>query len=224
MIDSIANLPNMTARPQSLEKTSVEGLQADYENFLKLLVSQIQNQDPLEPMDASTFVSQLAQLSQVEQSIQMNQKMGSIISKLEHANALSDAQLIGRKVMTETNKAYLGAEGGTEILYEPGRFAKSATVNILDSSNAVIRQIQSGNLLPGETYTLRWDGLTSDGRQASPGVYKFEFSAFDNDDRDVPIATRAVSEVTQVETSQGITKLVLNTEDRVFSTDLISIQ
>jgi flagellar basal-body rod modification protein FlgD len=119
-------LPPGYTPPSTTSKTSV-----DYESFLKLLIAQMKNQDPTSPMESTEYVSQIATFSQVEQSVQMNQKLEQMLQSSTLSQATS---LIGRTVTSEdgkttgvvkevkliTNGFVALTEGGAEIPITPG--------------------------------------------------------------------------------------------------------
>ena len=113
-----AALPTQASASAQASDLSRQSLGTDYDNFLKLLVAQVQNQDPLEPMDSTTFVSQLAQLSQVEQAIQTNKNLESISGRMDSVTAFADLGLLGRTVRVEGDQTEL--RGGAAVFsYTP---------------------------------------------------------------------------------------------------------
>ena len=125
----------------STANVASQKLSADYESFLKLLTAQLQNQDPLEPMDSSTFVSQLAQLSQVEQSIQTNSHLESIAAKLNTAGLTNDLGLIGRQVSVPGNEFdVVGGRGSFDYMLEQEVASVSAVIR--DRSGTLLRQLE----------------------------------------------------------------------------------
>ena len=116
-------VPATTASPKTTQSDQVSKTQVDYQSFLKLLVAQMKNQDPTNPMDSTQYMAQLAAFSQVEQSVQMNQKLDQMLqsSTLEQA-----ASIIGRTVTS--------ADGATT--------GKVAEVKLI--SNGIVALLQGG--------------------------------------------------------------------------------
>jgi flagellar basal-body rod modification protein FlgD len=121
-----ADRPPPTAQSDSVSKTQV-----DYQSFLKLLVAQMKNQDPTNPMDSTQYMAQLASFSQVEQSVQMNQKLDQMLqsSTLDQASAIigrtitsADGETTGKvaEVKLISNGIVAVLEGGKEITVGPG--------------------------------------------------------------------------------------------------------
>ncbi|TGD61875.1 flagellar hook assembly protein FlgD [Tabrizicola sp. WMC-M-20] len=148
----------------------------DYQSFLTLLVAQVANQDPLEPMDSTQFVSQLAQLSQVEQSVLTNANLESIAARLGMAAVMSDVALIGREVMLATDRVEL-AGGMARLGYVLAEDATAVSMILRDADGAVVRRID-GLTAVGRTQTfVDWDGLHNTGYPLADGSYTMEIVA-----------------------------------------------
>ena len=148
------------------------------EEFLILLVAQLQHQDPLSPQDPSEFTAQLAQFSSLEQLISVNQSINDL-ADLEALNAMIGAtNMIGQEA-TVIGDA-LNVEGGTasEIGYSLSRPSASTHVNIYDANGAIIHIIDLGPQAAGDHATT-WDGLLDNGEAALDGQYSFEITAVD---------------------------------------------
>ena len=113
------------------QSDAVSKTQVDYQSFLKLLVAQMKNQDPTNPMDSTQYMAQLASFSQVEQSVQMNQKLDQMLqsSTLAQADAIigrtitsADGETSGKvsEVRLFANGIVAVLEGGKEVVVEPG--------------------------------------------------------------------------------------------------------
>src|SRR5690606_30888613 len=120
-----------------LSDASRNTLASDYQSFLNLLVAQVSNQDPLEPMESSQFVSQLAQLTQVEQSVQVNTQMEALHRQLSLNAALSETALIGRE-MPVPSKNFSLDENGARFAYELGKAAETVLLHIRYASSALV--------------------------------------------------------------------------------------
>ena len=124
-------VPATTASPQTTQSDQVSKTQVDYQSFLKLLVAQMKNQDPTNPMDSTQYMAQLASFSQVEQSVQMNTKLDQMLqsSTLEQAASIigrtvtsADGETTGKvaEVRLISNGIVAVLEGGKEITVGPG--------------------------------------------------------------------------------------------------------
>ena len=136
-IDSISGTTQQTP---TAAKSAMSDLSNDFDSFLKLLTAQVANQDPLKPMDSTTFVTQLAQLSQVEQSVKANTNLEQIAAKLSAAADLSGIQLIGRDVTLTTDRIETSAGSG-DYTYELQGTAQNVRAEILSADGSVLRTI-----------------------------------------------------------------------------------
>jgi flagellar basal-body rod modification protein FlgD len=153
-------------------------LNTDYQAFLKLLVAQIENQDPLEPMDSTTFVSQLAQLSQVEQAIMTNANLEMLVGKTDAARTFSDVALLGREVRVVSDRVSL-EDGRAAFSLTPSSKAESVEISILDEAGAVVRRIQQGRSASGDPMNFVWDGADETGAIRPDGIFTVKVDALD---------------------------------------------
>jgi len=150
------------------------------EEFLKLLVAQLQNQDPLNPMEGQEFASQLAQFSSVEQlsSIDRNISDGirtDLILSQSINNTLATT-LIGKEVTAVGNKVEMIIGEDTKMNFELGEFAESVTITIYNKDGIEVREIEGNNISSG-VQNLSWDGKDADGNELSEGTYTFSVEA-----------------------------------------------
>jgi len=170
----------MGTSPSSTTATGKSVLGKD--DFLKLLVTQLQNQDPLSPMSGSDFAAQLAQFSSVEQlsninttltqSVSANQLLSQSIS-----NALA-ATFIGKQVRASSDTFALSSTGNVKLGYTLASAADTVTVNIKDGTGAIVRTLQVHGTDKGDN-TFTWDGNDDQNQALTPVTYTFEVSAKD---------------------------------------------
>jgi flagellar basal-body rod modification protein FlgD len=215
-----------TAAPtaaQTATTSSLSQLGQDYQSFLKLLTAQVANQDPLAPMDSSTFVSQLAQLSQVEQSVQVNANLREISARLAGAASISDVQLIGRTVTSPGNRIVPTAEGA-QFSYELAQPASEVTGRILGPDGTVLRTITGLSGLSETQHAVAWDGRDDVGLPVvGDGPFRVEVSAVDDEGKTVPNATYVPASVDSVVFREGVPMLVLDNGTEVSSTRIIRV-
>lgn len=157
---------------------SLSQLSQDYETFLNLLVAQVQNQDPLEPMDATQFVSQIATLTQVEQSVALNGQLEDLRSALAVNASLSEANLIGRTVTVPSDTVRLSTAGEpVGFSYELQGDATSVSVMIKDTNGNLLRQIDGLSGESGRLHEIVWDGHDSAGNPIGAGEYTIALAA-----------------------------------------------
>lgn len=170
------NLINQTGSGNS--SSSLSALSEDYERFLTLLTAQIQYQDPLEPMDSTQFVTQLAQLSQVEQAVATNTNLENLGTKIGSLVSVSGADMIGRDVTIESTQ--FGLENGvTDATYTIPEGTSSLSIDILDESGNVIRQLSELSTDHTKIHNLGWDGKDAAGNSLLDGEYFMRVNAFD---------------------------------------------
>lgn len=212
-----------SAATQSASQAASARLTTDYQSFLKLLTAQIANQDPLEPMDSTTFVSQLAQLSQVEQTITTNATLEGIAAQLSAAGALSDIQLIGHEVTLATDRVEL--RGGTaEFEYQLEEEAQKVTARILAEDGTLLREIEGLAGSAGETHAVAWDGTDRDGLPVPDGTFRVEIEARDAEGEEVGAATYATTEVKELTFESGQPVMVLRNGAEAPSGQVIAIR
>ncbi len=179
------------------ESSGSETNALDKDAFLKLLVTQLQNQDPLNPLDSTEFTAQLAQFSSLEQLGNINDGVIGV-QLIETASNNSQAvNLIGKTVKAYGNSIHLTDGVSDNIQLELGADAEAVYVNIYDSDSNLIKTIESGALSAGEQ-TLEWDGTDKDGNKVADGAYTFEVSAVDADDNKVDATAFISGTVTSV--------------------------
>jgi flagellar basal-body rod modification protein FlgD len=180
---------------------------ADYNSFLTLLTAQLKFQDPLAPLDATQFVSQLSQFSSVEQAIVANQKLDTIIKSLGASSMMADVGLIGHQVELAGNAVEL-KDGNASLTYSLGSDAEQAGVVIRDENGNIVRTMAI-DPSAGE-HSLTWDGTDDRGSDLDDGVYTFTFGAADADGKVVASTSYVTATVSRVETTTDGSELVLS--------------
>jgi flagellar basal-body rod modification protein FlgD len=192
----------------------------DYKSFLNLLTAQIKNQDPLAPLDATQFITQLAQFSTVEQAVQSNQRMAEMLEALKASGARLDMAYLGRTVQASSDTLGL-KDGAAKAAYAVGEGAKSVKIDVLDEAGKVVRS------LPGKTeagrHEFAWDGLRADGTRASEGTYKLRVTALDDRKKAVAAAVVVTDVVTEVRQSEGESVFVLKGGAQVKGKDILGV-
>ncbi|WP_136524421.1 flagellar hook assembly protein FlgD [Geomonas ferrireducens] len=148
------------------------------DDFLKLFVTQLQNQDPLNPQDGTQFISQLAQLTQVEQAYNTNTNLQSLLSQGNNAGTLAAVSLIGKEVEAPGSQVELSSGSASAVNYNLARSATTVTVSILDANGKVVKTIDGGAQGIGNN-SVSWDGTDNSGATLTPGAYSFSVSAKD---------------------------------------------
>lgn len=160
----------------SATQTAKDKLTSDYTTFLKLLTTQLQNQDPTSPMDSAQFTQQLVQYSQVEQQIKSNEKLDKLIAAQNSAGVGGSLGYLGKTI--EMDGAYFSNDGtsGGSFNYTLSDVATNVTVKIYDASGTLVRTATGASGTLGK-HTISWDGKNDDGKQLAAGVYGVSVTA-----------------------------------------------
>jgi flagellar basal-body rod modification protein FlgD len=198
----------------SPQNTKESDGQLGQNEFLKLMLAQLKNQDPLKPQDPSAFLTQLAQFSQVTGIENMNKAVGSLSDSLMSSQVLSGTSMVGRDVLANGATAQL-TEGGTiSGAVDIPKVATAVKVRVLDGTGQLVREFP---LEPEEgLMEFTWDGRTNSGAAAPGGPYEFEIIASAgelNGSLDPMIASRVGSVTIDPSTHE----LTLNTNNGPFA-------
>lgn len=144
--------------------------------FLNLLVAQLNNQNPLEPQGNGEFIAQLAQFSTVEGVEKLNTSMESLLSGYQSSQALQASSLVGRKVIVPTDKAVVDTSESFKASLVLPVTSSNVYVNVYDSAGTVVNRVNLGEQAAGNVSFI-WDGKDASGNLLPPGTYKFEAQA-----------------------------------------------
>ena len=177
--------------------------------FLKLLMAQLQNQDPTQPADGTEFVTQLSQFSMVEQSVQQSTQLGNIATQLQGLQNQSATALVGKMVTVQnTGMTWNGsfAPTATVGLAAP---AQSVSVQVQDSSGNTVRTMTLGQQAAG-ALAITWDGKQDSGQVAPNGSYSVNVTATAANGQSVGVSQTVSGQVTQVSLQNGTPTMTLN--------------
>lgn len=141
--------------------------------FLELLVAQLNNQNPLDPQDNGEFVAQLAQFSTLEGIEKLNDSMGDIISSVHSSQALQASTLVGRSVIFAGEKAVVNTDEEFKGSVLVPQSSSNIFVSVYDEAGTLVNRINLGAQEAGNQ-SFTWDGTNSDGEQMPSGTYKFK--------------------------------------------------
>ena len=175
MITTVASGTTGSAAAEAAMKQST-GMNKD--DFLKLFVTQLQNQDPLNPQDGTQFIGQLAQLTQVEQAYNTNTNLQSMLNQGSNSATLAAITLIGKQVEAPGSQVDLKSGTPATINFTLEKSADQVTVSVLDAAGAVVKTLSTGAKGAG-TGNVSWDGTDNAGAQLASGAYSFSVSAKD---------------------------------------------
>lgn len=203
MTPSILDLaaPHEIATPNTLTRTGSSALGKD--EFLKLLVAQLANQDPTKPQDSTAFVAQLAQFSALEQQQNTNGRLDSLLLGQATATQTSAATFIGKDVTFKGGDLALVAGRAPEATLDLGAAADKVTVSVSDGAGNVVRTLQLGAHDAG-SFTVSWDGRDDHGALLGDGTYTLAPVAFRADGGSVAINVATRGTVTGVSFQDGV--------------------
>ena len=203
---SLNGLENVGSAANVITETKSNELGKDA--FMELLVTQLQYQDPLSPMDSTAFTAQLAQFSSLEQLTGINDNLEYLQLYQSSINNSQAVSFIGKdiKAIGDTVNLVDGISGG--LPFELFDDATEVSVNIYDSDDNLIKTIDGGALSTGE-HILEWDGLDNEGNSVNDGEFKFEVTAVDEKDNPVKVYTYISGRVSGVTFQNGIASLLV---------------
>jgi flagellar basal-body rod modification protein FlgD len=186
------------------------------DDFLKMLIAQLKNQDPLNPLDGTNFAAQLAQFSSLEQLQNMNTSLGTMSSSFASMNNVQVGNLIGNEVSAKGNTTIV--EGSTNTLYyNLPSDVKQGSVKIYDAQGVLVRTQTFGSQKTGIN-SLTWSCAN-----LPAGTYTYEVSATDTGGKEVTPTTMVTGKVTGATFKSGVPYLTVNEQDIAFA-DIISIR
>ena len=204
ILSEVATASNLD--PNSKAGAAGVKLNEDLNRFLNLLVTQLKNQDPLDPMDSTEFTSQLVQFASVEQQINTNANIEKMLN-LQQASQVADmVNFIGTTVEAKGNEVPL-EDGRAEFTYEFGSNADDVTITIKDASGLTVFS-QDGETSSGK-HTFVWDGKSAGGVQNSDGAYTVTVNAIDVQKKGLDVEQTVLGRVTGAGAEDGIVTLFL---------------
>jgi flagellar basal-body rod modification protein FlgD len=196
------------------------GNQTTSQNFMKMLIAQLQNQDPTNPMDNAQMTSQLAQLSTVDGINQLNSTLSTLINNTQSSMVYQAANLIGREVVIASNQTSL-SQGQAVLGMQLPSAADNVNVTIKNSAHQTVRQLSLGPQAAGAT-SANWDGKDNQGQALADGHYTFEVTATRAGQAIAANGTQ-LAKVSSVAQSSGNVMLTLDNQSVVNATSLLQI-
>lgn len=203
-----------SAAPREAAKTAIN---ADFDTFLKLLTTQMQNQDPLQPMNSTEFVAQLASFSAVEQQIRTNDQLEGIMGALSGGNG-SLAQWIGREIQAPASADFTGDP--VEVGVDPVEGADSSILVVRNDFGSIVSRVQVD---PGGG-TVSWDGSTTSGTSAATGRYSFSLESYEGDNLLGTEPGRVFTAVEEVRVVDGSPWLVVSDGSQIPAAEVTAVR
>lgn len=183
------------------------GLAKDFNTFLTLLTSQLQHQDPLDPMKSNEFTQQLVSFTGVEQQINTNKNLESLIASMAAQQTGNAVNYLGSQVTAQTNQGQLSG-GAAAWTYNLPTTASQADITIMDARGVTVYK---GTADPtAGTHTFNWDGKSSNGTAMPDGIYTMNVAAATADGTAVNSSVFQRGVVTSIDTANGQSQLSLS--------------
>lgn len=189
------------AQPVSRSQQSTLGLANDFETFLSLLTTQLENQDPLDPLDTNEFTDQLVQFSGVEQQIQTNQNLELLSAQLNAATTANMASFLGRGAVIDSNIAD-HLETGATWEYQLAGTADISTLRVMNADGETV--FETPGALPEGRHVFHWDGRDVDGNVLPPGSYSLEVETTTADGANIGNEVFAAEIIREIDMSGGV--------------------
>lgn len=170
--------------------------------FLKLLVTQLQCQDPLNPMESTEFTAQLAQFSSLEQLTNVNDNLAGIYSVQQAFHNAQAASFIGKEIRAVTSAVHFDGTGSRELRFELGDPAKRVYLSVYDSNGYPVRRFEMEGMPSGDG-GITWDGKNDLGQKVPEGTYQYEVFAVGLNDQQVAAVPYVEGRVSGVYYSGG---------------------
>jgi flagellar basal-body rod modification protein FlgD len=196
----IPALAHLYEVPQDAPTTGTDNLGKDA--FLRLLTTQLQHQDPTNPVRNEDFVAQLAQFASLEQLTGVNERLEGVYVALAAMNNASMASLLGTEVVVRGDRIAYDGEGEVELMYSAPADAASATLTIYAEDGSVVWSGDAGALEAGDG-TVTWPGVDTSGAPVPEGDYTFAITAFDENGDPIDVEERMAGVIDQMDYSTG---------------------
>jgi flagellar basal-body rod modification protein FlgD len=191
----------------SLSSTAGNTIAGNFQTFLTLLTTQLQNQNPLDPLDTNQFTQQLVQFAGVEQQLKTNDQLTSLVTLQQTAQSTQALTFVGKTAIVDGSTAALSNSAATWDVSVPK--ASNLSVSIANSTG---QTVFTGNysVNAGDNQPFVWDGKGNDGTQWPDGKYTMTATGTDSNGQTVAIATRIQGVVSSVDLTQSPPLLSIN--------------
>jgi flagellar basal-body rod modification protein FlgD len=205
----VSSIPSSTAataaQQASSSASSADNLQLTQADFLQLMTTELQDQNPMQPADPTQFLGQLAQMSEVSSLQSMQTSLSGLATSLQSSQMLNGAALLGKQVLAPGSTAQLTAGGSVTGAVSAPSGATSLTVTITNASGALVNSFSVSPQSAGLT-NFTWNGTSSNGTAAAAGTYSISVSATVGGAAQAvsPLIASTVNSVTLDPTTQGL--------------------
>lgn len=192
------------------------------DDFLKLFIAQLQNQDPLAPQDPSEFLGQLAQLTQVEQAYNTTTALQNLLTAQTNSTTMTSVAFIGKDVKANGNGVAFDGSSPASLQYDLSVPTSSGTVTISDAAGRTVRTASLGALSAGNG-SFTWDGRDNNGAVLPAGAYSFSVAGTSAGGAAVTATTYTTGRIDGVNLAEGTPRLSIGSIS-VPLTDVITVK
>ena len=207
VVSGTTPLPTSSSGSGSLNSTTGSTLAGNFQTFLTLLTTQLQNQDPLSPLDTNQFTQQLVQFASVEQQLKTNDQLTTLVSLQQTAQSTQALTFVGKTAVVDGSTAALTNASATWNLGVPTN--SNVTISIANSTGQTVFT-GSYAVNAGSNHAFTWDGKGNDGTQWPDGKYKLTATAADTAGNSVAVSTQIQGVVNSVDLTQSPPLLSIN--------------
>ena len=220
MTTTINNIPvyDRTAPPTPTTSNGTSAADLS-KNFLKMLTVQLQNQDPMNPMDNAAMTSQLAQLNQVDGINKLNTSVNSLVAQMQSANFMNLSSSVGKTALAEGSQVYFSGQA-VGMAAKLDTSAASLKAVIRDSNSQIVNQFDFGPTPAGMTDFI-WDGGDDAGKQVMAGMYTLELTATDAQGKTSAPASYVGAMVASIGQEGTDMKVGLSDGRNILTTDIV---
>lgn len=194
--------------------------QVDFNTFLKLMVAQLKNQDPLNPVDSTQFTGQIAQFSSLEQQINSNNYLSQLVQQRDFGQQTLATSYLGKVVLAPGNS--IATSGGTsEFAYNLSATAAKVDITITDKDGNVVRNV-GGDGTTGN-HIVTWDGNDDSGKPVPAGTYTIAVKATDSAGTVVTSKTLVYGQVASILNDNGTSSLIMSDGRQINLEDVLAV-
>jgi flagellar basal-body rod modification protein FlgD len=214
IVSGTTQLPASSSSNSSISSSTGSTLAGNFQTFLTMLTTQLQNQNPLDPLDTNQFTQQLVQFASVEQQLKTNDELASLVSLQQATQATQALGFVGKTAVVDGNTTALSNSSAAWQLNVP----TTSTVNISIANSkgqTVFTGTYSANA--GDNQPFTWNGQGNDGTQWPDGLYTMTATAADSSGNSVAVSTQVGGTVSSVDLTQTPPLLSINGQSYTIS-------
>ena len=217
-MDITPTTSTVAASAQRDVQNAVEDLGSEV--FLRLLVTQLQSQDPTNPTQNEDFVAQLAQFTTLEQATNTTDLLQQLVDQRSELDIVS---LLGRNIVTEGDILTLDKDNEPVLSYVLSEDTRKMKIQILDKNEQVIRSLVVDQIQKAGAYEIPWDGFDENGDRPPEGPYQYVIQALNEENKEVDVLTFSLERVASL--LPGTDEPVVVASGRTYGTeDIYSIR